>query len=454
MNEARYVLGNGVVADGIGVFLEDGAVAVADGKIAGIGGSDELRRWGWNWIDVGGRLILPGLVNMHHHFYSHFATGLIPHGRPSEFADILKGLWWPLDAVIDGEGAYWSGRCGAMDALSHGVTTVFDHHASMNCVDGVLDVLSDGIEKAGIRAVLCLEISDRLGKRRVEEQLDENLRFWEATRSSCKRRGMLGLHANLTISEETMAYLSRKKPEEMAVHVHCGEAVEDYEYCLSMGYGGPVARLDSFDLLSDDSLLIHCIHLSDRDYEIIGRKRPAVVTNPESNANNRVGSMDRGRIGSFLLGTDGMSNDMIASLRSAFLLERRYPSPWEGLSEAFFPGRYAYVRKFFPEVAGLEVGGAADLAVLDYIPLTPVSPGSLLPHLIFGAKGGKAFLTAVGGEILWREGRYTDSESQSVYLRVREVSRDLHRRFYGSDWDVCLKWASLNERDETEEEGY
>lgn len=440
----KYILGNGVVADGLGLLFENGAVAVEDGKIASVGPSGGLRSLGWQWLDVGGRLILPGLANMHHHLYSHFSAGLSPHRDSPDFMGVLRGLWWPLDAVMDSEAVYWSGLCGALDALSHGVTTVFDHHASMNCTELVLDDLSRGIDAAGIRSVLCLEISDRLGKDKVKGQFKENLRFFESAKNCTTRKGMLGLHANLTLSEETMAYLAEAKPCGMAVHVHCGEAAEDLEYCRSLGYRGPVDRLDSFGLLSQDSLLVHCVHLSPGDYEILDRIGPGVVTNPESNANNRVGAMDRDRIGSFLLGTDGMTGDMVASLRSAFLMDRGCKSPLDSLSLAFFSNRYDFVRKFFPRVSGLEIGSEADLTVLDYVPLTSVSPENLLAHLIFGAKGGKAFLTAVGGKILWQEGRFTAAKSQDLYARAREVSHKLHSRFFENDWNDCLKGGKIH----------
>lgn len=434
MSEGKYVIGNGVVADGLEVFFEDGAVVVENGKIVAVGPSEEISREGLKWIDVGGRLILPGLVNMHHHLYSHFAPGITPHGDCEGFVDVLEDMWWPLDEAMDRDAVYWSGLCGAMDSLSHGVTTVFDHHASMSLIDGVLDVLSDGIDQVGIKAVLCLEMSDRMGKDRIEPQFEENLRFWKANKSASKRRGMLGLHANFTLSDSSMAYIGRERPGDMAIHVHCGEGRMDYDFCQESGFKGPVDRLDSYGLLSPSSLLIHCIHMSNDDYRIIKEKSPAVVTNPESNTNNRVGSMDRSEIEGFLLGTDGMSGDMVAALRSAFLLDRQAKSLWQGLDRAFFSSRYDYVKKFFPDIGGFEPGLSADIAVLDYVPLTPISSENLLGHLVFGAKGGKAFMTVVDGEILWLKGSFAFPGSDELYLQARKVARDFHSRFNSSPW--------------------
>ncbi|PIE54011.1 MAG: hypothetical protein CSA35_08035 [Dethiosulfovibrio peptidovorans] len=439
MNERRYVVGNGVVTDGMGVFYPDGALLIDDGHIVAVGASDELKKKGDSpWVDVGGRLILPGLTNMHHHLYSCFAPGIAPHGSSEDFIGILKELWWPLDAAMDREAVYWSALWGALDCLRHGVTTVFDHHASMTFVSGALDAVSEGIERAGIRAVLCLELSDRLGRDKLTSQFDENLRFWESHRSDPMRRGMLGLHANFTISDESMAYIGGHKPRDMAVHVHCGEGRADYDYCRAMGYHGPVHRLEAFGLLSSSALLAHCIHLSDEDHRILEELSPAVVTNPESNANNQVGSLDRGRIPSFLLGTDGMTGDMVASLRSAFLLGRQSPDIWGGLHRSFFSHRYPYVRRFFPDLRCFEIGSAADVAVLDYVPTSPIDANNVLGHLVFGARGGNAFMTVVGGKILWRDGVFADEElnRRESGILARSAARRLHDRFGRNPWST------------------
>ncbi|EFC91848.1 amidohydrolase [Dethiosulfovibrio peptidovorans DSM 11002] len=441
MDQNRYIISNGVVADGRGVFYYNGSVLVDSGRIASVGPLDDLEIEGLPVLDVGGRLILPGLVNMHHHLYSHFAPGLAPHGPSEGFVEVLEDLWWPLDASMDESSIYWSSLCGAMDSVRHGVTTFFDHHASMNLSEGVLDVIDRAVEKVGSRAVLCLEVSDRLGRERVKNQFEENVRFWSSHRNDTARKGMLGIHANMTLSDESMAFLGRQKPKEMSIHVHCGEGRPDYDFCVEKGYHGPIHRLDSFGLISPGSLLVHCIHLSERDYRILEEISPAVVTNPESNANNRVGRMDRGRIGRFLLGTDGMSGDMVASLRSAFLLDRQAPRLWEGLKDAFFDERYDYVRRFFPDLRGFEIGSAADVAVLDYVPLTPVSEDNLLGHLIFGAKGGNSFMTVVDGKILWHDGKFTDSDLNDVSLvsEARKAALNLHGRFEALDWNGHLR---------------
>jgi len=429
MDCGEYVLGRGVVADGAGLFLEDGALLVSGGRIMEIGPWETVRRDDIPFFDVEGRLILPGLVNFHHHLYSFFAPGISPAGPTETFPEILENLWWRLDRMIDEESLYYSVLMGALDSLSFGVTSIFDHHASMNLDRGSLDVAAEAVSHAGIRAVLCLETSDRQGKEAMKRQVAENIAFWEKHRSDPFLGGMFGLHANLTLSEETLGFIAAEKPAEMPVHVHCGEAPEDLAFCREQGYAGPVDRLNAFGLLDGDSFMIHCVHLSEKDYSLLGEINPVVVLNPESNANNRVGTPDRDRLPGHLLGTDGMSGDMVAALRSYLLLGAGGGEPYSRMADMMFRLPEKVLQRHLPVRTGFRPGAAADIAVLDYIPLSPVSEVNLLGHLLFGAKGGKAHLTAVNGKILWRKGAFPGHDMDSLRFRAKRAASALSLRF-------------------------
>jgi len=425
-----FVLAHGVITDGTDLFLEDGAVLIEGEFIREVGLSKDLIPMASRFYDLAGRVLLPGLLNPHHHLYSSFATGLAPLGRTDTFKEILQNLWWHLDSLLDEETIYYSALAGAMDAVRHGITSLFDHHASMNCVKGSLDLVSQALEEVGIRGVLCFETSDRMGPEQVDDHIRENLNFWAKHKSSTDFSGAFGLHANLTLSEGTLKKISQAKPPEMPIHAHCGESPEDLRFCTSMGYEGPVDRFSRWGLVNESSLLIHAIHLSAKDYQIISDIGPYVVTNPESNANNRVGTMDRDRIPSFLIGTDGMSSDMIQSLRSMYLLGKGNQESFPGLAETFFGNSRKALGTFFPSTGVIREGFSADLAVMDYIPMTPISLENLMGHLIFGAKGAKMWMTLSKGRILWHEGRFLHLDEERILPELRGAARRLHKLFY------------------------
>jgi len=136
-------------------------------------------------IDVAGKLVLPGMVCAHTHLYSTLARGMpAPPRTPANFREILELVWWRLDRALDEETIYWSAIAGAMEAARAGTTCVFDHHASPSHINGSLDIVRSAVEKVGLRAVLCYEVTDRGGTQEREKGLDENLALLRSTGST------------------------------------------------------------------------------------------------------------------------------------------------------------------------------------------------------------------------------------------------------------------------------
>lgn len=425
--EEQFTIGNAIVTDGHTLFLENGAIRVKDGKIARVVNMADIDLHDEHFIDAGGRILIPGLINPHHHLYSRFAVGISPLGTINNFTDILKNLWWPLDKVLDEETVYYSALSGVMDSVKYGVTTIFDHHASNAYVKGSLNTLKKAFEEIGIKGALSYEVSDRDGNQTFREQLEENFAFYETHKNSAQFKGMMGLHANFTLSNKSLSFIKESLPEKMPVHIHCGEGPEDFDFCKAQGYEGPVHRLEHFDLLSDSSFLIHCIHLSDKDIDILRKIKPIVVSNPESNANNKVGMMDTSRIKDYVIGTDGMSGNMIGSYRSHFL--RRNGLVDQPLDKMFRKTE-AILNAFFPGSGGLQTGRSADLAILDYIPETPVSLDNLFYHLILGFGGQQAYMTIADGEIIFKDGVLQKIDEIAVKQELKKAAKKLQEKFY------------------------
>src|SRR5512135_1669915 len=134
-------------------------------------------------LDARGQLVMPGNICAHTHFYGAFSRGMaIPAAAPRDFPDILDKLWWPLDKSLREEDVRYSALVCLVDAIKHGTTTLFDHHASPNAIDGSLDVIAHAVDKSGVRAVLCYEVSDRDGEAGARAGIQENVRFIERTR--------------------------------------------------------------------------------------------------------------------------------------------------------------------------------------------------------------------------------------------------------------------------------
>ena len=422
-------------------IVDGGAVVWRGGEIVEVGPFDDLLRRHEHAarLDAAGGVILPGMVNLHHHFYSALARGLDPGLELTDFPTTLAGLWWRLDRALDADTVRLSAEVAAADCIRWGATTVFDHHASPSCIDGSLELVAGAVERAGLSAVLCYEISDRNGHDEALAGLDENLEFCSSRAGHPSVRGMLGLHAGFTVGDATLDAVARSHRPEIGCHIHVAEDPVDGRVSRSAFGAGPVDRLERFGLLSDRTLAVHCIHLEPAERRRLAEHNATVVHNPESNANNGVGRLDleaaaadRCTLG---LGTDGMSSAMLGSLRAAFLgarAGRHDPhAGWTVVPEllavnADVAGRFLDR----PALGRLEPGAPADLCVLDGAPPAPITADNWFAHLVFGGAATTVRHTVAGGRVLLDDHRFTTLDPVAIADEARARTPELWRRFH------------------------
>jgi cytosine/adenosine deaminase-related metal-dependent hydrolase len=147
-------------------ILTNYAMVIRDGKISEIGLQDELiiRYPDEDRFDAKNRLVMPGNICAHTHFYGAFSRGMsIPGAAPADFPEKLTKLWWPLDRSLGLVDVRYSALVCLVEAVRHGTTTLVDHHASPNAIEGSLEEIAQAVEETGVRASLCYEVTDRNG---------------------------------------------------------------------------------------------------------------------------------------------------------------------------------------------------------------------------------------------------------------------------------------------------
>lgn len=261
----------------------------------------------------------PGFVNAHHHLYSALARGMpAPRATAATFPHMLELVWWRLDAALDLDTIYWSAKLGALEAALAGTTCIIDHHESPNAIEGSLDAIDRACSEVGVRVRACYGATDRWGDDGMLHQkvspLSAMTKGARRGLEECERhlrsgkRGMVGLHAAFTCSDETIAAASDlAKTHGVGVHVHVAEAIDD----LQAG-----ARLAQH--AKGEWLLVHGVHL---DHDLPGR----LAHNPRSNMNNGVGyAKPSTRPNTVLLGSDGIGADMLEEARLAYARLREF----------------------------------------------------------------------------------------------------------------------------------
>jgi putative selenium metabolism protein SsnA len=414
--------------------VEAGNLRVADGKIVGVGG-EAASAAGDEIVDCHGAVLMPGLVNGHTHLYSALAAGMpAPPRQPRNFHEILQLIWWRLDRAHTLESVQLSGQIGALAALRCGTTTLIDHHASPNAIDGSLSALESGISSVGCRAVLCYETTCRNRATEAREGLAENERYIRLCQERADGRfaGVVGAHASFTLDDDALAGCADlAKRLKTAVHIHVAEDPCD-ERITHESYGEHLFdRFASHGLFDQKAIFGHCTHLSEADRARVNdREKIVVAHNPRSNMNNGVGYTPVRDFSNVMLGTDGIGADMWNEARTAM-----FKSNDAGMSIGFarpleLLGTSARVASSMlgVKLGVLEPGAAADLVLTSYRPATPLHTENLAGHFLFAM--GPEFVrdVMIAGEWRLRNAEVFSCDEGATRAKAVEIARGLWQR--------------------------
>jgi putative selenium metabolism protein SsnA len=430
-------------------LIEDGALLVTGEHIADLGATAELlaRYPKVEYWDAAGQLALPASICAHTHFYGAFARGMtVPGKAPADFPQILESLWWRLDKALTLEDVRYSALVCLVDAIRHGTTTLVDHHASPNAIEGSLATIAGAVQEAGLRACQCYEVTDRDGPKRARAGIAENVRFAQGFARSfapSQIAASFGLHASLTLSDETLAdCVAAARELGLGFHLHAAEGAADQEDSLRKSGKRVIHRLHDAGILGPRTIAAHCVHVDAGEIEVLAQTGTWVTHQPRSNMNNGVGvapveAMLRAGV-NVGLGNDGFSNHMLAEMKAAYLvhkLAQRDPRamPGDAVMRLAYANNARLARVFWPELAlgELRTGAAADLVFLDYQPTTPLTAANLPWHLIFGVEASAITATVCAGRVLMRDRALLTLDEEAITARSRELAACVWERVNG-----------------------
>ena len=442
------ILGNGIVItldDQRGV-IQNGAVAYEHGKIVAVGETAEIKAAypTAECTDVGGKVIMPGLVNTHTHIYSAMARGMFLNNAKAShnFQEVLENLWWEVDRELTLDDVRYSAYHTLMEGIRFGVTTVFDHHASFQpgAVMGSLEEIASVSRELGVRTSMCFEVSDRNGAERSKESVEENIRAIRAVQAEKNPllHAMFGLHASFTIEEATMERIAAEgRALGAGFHVHTAEGQGDQPKTKEKFGRSIVRRFNDYGILGEKTLAIHCIHLDDEEIELLAKTKTVAVHNPESNMGNAVGSMDVKKLqqaGILVgLGTDAYTQDMFESLKVANIIHKHVagtPSATGGEIQGLLLQNNPQIasRHFGYDIGHITPGFTADLVVVDYTPPTPLNSINYTGHITFGFGGAMVCGTIIQGETVYWDRKFTKVDEAKIYSESRQFAQKLWDR--------------------------
>ncbi|MFL0267082.1 putative aminohydrolase SsnA [Candidatus Clostridium radicumherbarum] len=440
------LIGNGkvITRDNSRPIIDNGCVAIDGKKIIEVGKTKDLKEkyTSARFIDAKGKLIMPGFINAHMHYYSTFARGMANDSPAAKnFVDILKGLWWRLDKVLTLDDVYYSAAVPMIDQIKNGVTTAIDHHASPFAIKESLFKIAEAAETFGIRSNLCYETSDRDGEKISEEGIAENVEFIKYCnkKNDDMMKATFGLHASMTISDKTLdRCLSEINGLNTGFHVHCAEGIQDVEDSKAKYGKGVIERWYDRGVLSNKTIAVHCIHISEKEMDMLKEKDTMVVHNPESNMGNAVGAspiLEMHKKGILLgLGTDAYTNDMMESYKVANIIHKHVKGDstvaWGEVPDMLFNSNRKIVERFIDGKVGiLQEGALADVIVVDYNPPTPINENNINGHLLFGITGKNVDTTIINGKVLMEDRKLVNIDEERIMAKSRELAAKVWERF-------------------------
>lgn len=419
-------LGDPPVREGVSIAIEDGVITAIEGKARRENGFDKV----YAGAD---RVVMPGLINAHTHLAMVLMRG---------YADDLPLMrWleeeiWPLEAQLTEDDVYWGSLLGMAEMIRSGTTCFADMYFHM-------DQVARAVRESGMRALLAYGMIAPEADDRVERQLEAARSFIEGNHgaASGRIRTAVAPHAPYTCGPalwEGAIELARER--DIPIHTHLSETRGEVDRALEQWGQTPIERVAELGALEGPRPVIaaHCVHLRDRDFEILAEHDVQAVHNPTSNL--KLGSgfapvqrlLDRGV--NVAIGTDGASSnndlDLLEEIRLAAFLQKgilgeatALPAP-EALKLGTQRGAFALG---WERIGTLDVGNRADLVILstDRPHWTPnYNP---ISNAVYASQAADVETVIVDGEVIMEGRRITTFDEEEARGHVREYQQRQRR---------------------------
>lgn len=414
-------------------YIENGYV-IFDKKIVKVGEMNSFKNDGYQLIDAKGQMLLPNFVCAHSHIYSIFARGLALPFNPKNFQDILDQMWWKLDSQIDNEITYYSGIAAGSEFLLNGVTTIIDHHASGTEIIGSLTSLKKALNNTlHMRSILCFESSDRYP---IKDCVKENMNFANKNHTEFVS-GLFGMHASMSLSDGSLKLISNKL-NNTPIHIHVAESDMDEKDCLEKYGTNIISRLDKYNLINKDSLIVHGVFMNDEELDIIKNRGAYIVVNTTSNLNNAVGIPNIKEYMKhnipIMIGNDGLSSSMATEyLNAMYLTHLKNNNPIAmNIGHIFdiINNAYSYVgRRLGINIGKIRKDYVSDFMLIPYTPFTEMNSNNAFGHVFYGLfpnfRPNDVF---VDGSRLVKNGELTSKKAKAELIESRKYSEKLWKK--------------------------
>ncbi len=445
-------------------ILEDAAVAVEGATIAAVGGYSELKKQYPDHREIGSNnhLLMPGLVNVHHHGWG------LSSVQQGKLDDVLEPWIYDLSGLKSPANVYLDTLYGNLKLLESGVTTVLHSHYSRtgNYEDEVNATLR-AYETSGQRVALALEVlnqhpfayDDDWFMRHLSADLRKQVEAVLASRPAIGRNEYMNMvekfyqekhqegPAKVKIlygpinsvwtTSDILQAIGEQVKKGRGLHIHVVETPYQAHYFFKNYGKSNVAWMHELDLLSPRTSFAHAVWTTRSDLELMANTGITVCHNASSNLRLRSGiapvafMQEQGvNVG---IGTDGDGinddDDMIQEMRLVSKLHRlpRPPSPWvnshDVIRMATIDGARAVLQEEY--IGKIESGRAADIVLVNLHTMTYpyLSPEiHMADAFVYRAKGTDVDTVIIDGEVVMENRQHLRFNKVEVLGQLREAA--------------------------------
>ncbi len=407
-----------------------------------------------NVINGEDRVVLPGFINTHHHFYQTFTRNL-PKAQNAELFDWLK-VHYKIWQFLEYEDIYYSGLTAIAEMMLTGVTTSTDHLYLYNSVakKGWIEAEIEAAKKLGMRFYPTrgsMSLSEKDGGLppdsvvQTEDDIMQNTedivnKFHDTSRYAMTRIALAPCSPFSVTSElmkETADYAEKNN---LLIHTHVAETKDEEDFCIEKFGKRPYDYMKEVGWVNDRAWYAHCIHLNDNDLEDMAKNGVGVSHCPSSNM--RLGS-GIARIPEMLeknikvsIAVDGSASndtsDYLGEMRQALLLARvKYGASAMKTMDVFKMATMggASILHWDDTIGSIEEGKAADITIWNLNDISYIGAQSdPVAALIFSGRRHEVEYSIINGKIVVEKGSIVNVDQNELIKKGMELSNNLWKR--------------------------
>lgn len=422
------ILGGAIVTmDGARQIIEDGGIAVENGRIVAIGSRADIagKYAGSKTVDAAGKTIIPGLINAHTHIPMVLFRGL---ADDLDLQEWLTRYIFPAEAKNVTEEFVRAGtRLGLAEMIRGGTTTYCDMYYFE-------DAIADETAKAGVRGVLGetvidFPVADNKTNAEAMAYVERFVKKWKGHELIVPA---IAPHAPYTVSEEHLkAARAFSDRTDAPIVTHISETKREVDDSIKAKGTSPIEYLARIGFLNDHVIAAHVVWPTANELAILKRFGVGVIHNPQSNMKLAAGVApvpqmlrDGLLVG---LGTDGAASnndlsmweemDTAAKLHKVFSGDPKVISAQEALELATIRGAQAlHLEK---EIGSIEIGKRADLVLVERTELNQIPSYNIYSDLVYASKASGVQTVIINGRVVMQDRRLLTLDEASIRASAR-----------------------------------